>query len=106
MNVDYKDTAISIENIRNIAKSILNFWWEIRIVSAQVKKESEENKKWLFEIVSEFSQNLTLWIHRHMNELDVTKEHIWEDNTWKNPALDLAEKRLDLQIENLRKVIL
>lgn len=106
MNMDYKDTKIGAENIRNIAKSILNFSWEIKIVSTQIAKESEENKKWLFEIISEFSDNLSLWIHRHMDELKITKEQIANTTPREHPTLELIEKRLDMQVENLQKIIL
>ncbi len=106
MNMDYWDTSIGIENIRNITKSILNFSWEIKIVLTQVKQASEENKKWLLEIISEFSENLTLWIRRHTDELQITKEQILDEIPWENPTIELIEKRLDIQIKNLQKVIL
>ena len=78
MNLDYQNTTISIENIRNIAKSILNFSCEIKTITTQVEQLSEENKKWLFMMISEFSQNLTLWINRHMDELQMTKAQIFD----------------------------
>ncbi len=106
MNMDYWDTSIGIENIRNITKSILNFSWEIKIILTQVKKESEENKKWLLEIISEFSENLTLWIRRHTDELQITKEQILDEIPWENSTIELIEKRLNIQIKNLQKVIL
>lgn len=106
MNMDYRDTSIGIENMRNIAKSIVNFSWEIKILSNHKEKESEENKKWLLEIISEFSENLTLWIRRHTDELQITKEQILDEIPWENPTIELIEKRLDIQIKNLQKVIL
>ena len=57
-------------------------------------------------MISEFSQNLTLWINRHMDELQMTKAQIFDGIPWENATIELLDKRIDLQIENLQKIVL
>lgn len=104
MNLDYRNMEIGIENIRNLSRSILNFSGEVEKISEQVKWEDEIDQKWLTDIINEFSQNLKLWMSRHMSELNVTEMNIGKAPEWNTPALTLARKRLDVQIQNLQRV--
>ncbi len=108
MNIDYGSTEIGIENIRNLSRSILNFSEEISKMAKQVTKENEEEKKWLTEMIIEFSSNLKLWMNRHIDELAITENLMQEESLWESPALVLARKRLELLIDNLKstKVLL
>lgn len=104
MNVDYKNMEIGVENIRSLSRSILNFSSEVQKMSKQVKWEDEIEQKWLTDIINEFSQNLKLWMGRHMSELNVTEINIEKTPEWDAPALALARNRLDIQIQSLQRV--
>lgn len=80
MNIDYGSTEIGIENIRNLSRSILNFSEEISKMAKQVTKENEEEKKWLTEMIIEFSSNLKLWMNRHIDELAITENLMQEES--------------------------
>lgn len=104
MNMDYKNMEIGVENIRSLSRSILNFSSEVQKMSKQVKWEDEIEQKWLTDIINEFSQNLKLWINRHMSELNTTEANIEKAPEWDAPALALARNRLDIQIQSLQRV--
>jgi uncharacterized protein YoxC len=51
MNIDYRDTKIGVQNIRDIGTSIVHLSNEIQQTSKGISGESTENQKWLIDLM-------------------------------------------------------
>lgn len=102
MNVDYKDTQISAENIANISASIANFTTQVEHLTPLAKKSDKETQSWFVGLIDEFYHSLSLWTERHADEIALYEKDI---KNMKSPPLALLAKRLQIQSENMRKVI-
>ncbi len=76
MNVDYRDTKITPENIGQIRASLMNFTTQIEQTAKYAKFLGESDKKWLTEIVTEFRAALIIWIRRHESELILYEKEV------------------------------
>jgi hypothetical protein len=102
INVDYRDKKISPENIRNISTSISNFTSQVEKLAPLAKNSERETQKWFIWLIDEFQKALSLWTERHADEILLYESNLENKNTW---AIALLEKRLQIQSENMRKII-
>lgn len=102
MNVDYRDAKISPENIRNISTSISNFTSQVEKLTPLAKNSERETQKWFIWLIDEFQTALSLWTERHADEIQLYESSLENKNT---KAIALLEKRLQIQSENMRKIM-
>ncbi len=102
MNVDYKDKKISPENIEKITESMRNMTKQVEKIAPQIEKSDEATKKWFIGIIDEFHDALSLWTERHADEISAYESALENKNS---PTISLLEKRLQIQAENIRKVV-
>jgi hypothetical protein len=100
MNIDYRDTKIEVQNIRDISASIIYLSKEIQEASKDIIKESMDNQRWLVDLMREFTRELDLWMRRHASELQIVTEKL-ADTLPESPTLDLMTARLQTQISAL-----
>ena len=100
MNIDYRDTKIWVQNIRDISASIVHLSEEIQETSRGISWESTDDQRWLVDLIGEFSRELDLWMHRHASEMEIVTENL-TDTLSESPTLDLMTARLQTQIDAL-----
>ena len=100
MNIDYRDTKIWVQNIRDISASIVHLSEEIQETSRGISGESTNDQRWLVDLIGEFSRELDLWMHRHASEMEIVTESL-TDTLSESPTLDLMTVRLQTQIDAL-----
>lgn len=102
MNVDYRESTMRAENIRNIATSISNFTSQVERLTPLAKNSDQETQKWFIGLIDEFQAALSLWTERHADEIALYESNLEKKNT---KAIALLEKRLQIQSETMRKII-
>lgn len=109
IRIDKRDISISAENMMEIQTSILYFTKEVEDFSKNVLKNgTQEDKKFTFEIIAQFHNNLDEWMILHEKELENLKKSLWEvqQNIHQEEAqtLEIAKKRLEIQINNYENI--
>lgn len=103
MNIDYRDTKIWVQNIRDIGASIIHLSEEIQETSNGISREHLEDQRWLVDLIQEFTRELDLWMRRHASEMEIVAENM-TDTIGESPTLDLMTARLKTQISALERV--
>ena len=105
MNMDFRDISVSAMAILEISRSIQHLTDEITRTRGDIDSWKQEEKKWMIDIIEEFSTVLKIWIHRHIHELEKVEESLANQKTEKlseKAILDLAQTRL----ESHRKILM